>query len=312
MPTLSPAVQAALLMLLANACGAGMNAVIRHLAAELHPFEIAFFRNLFGLLAMLPFLGGLGIGMLRTRHLGRLLMTGGAQVFSMLSMFSAIALMPLAEVTALSFTKPLFATIGAALVLHEVVRARRWSAVAIGFVGVMIVVRPGAETMTPAAGLALASTLVFAGITLAIKRLVMLERATVVVLYQALVTAALSLPPALLFWRLPSLGAWPWLALTGVLGTVGWLCFTRAFQLADASALMPYEFLKLPMVALLAYWVFAEVPSVWTWLGGAVIFTSTVYIAHREAKVARTARAARVTGGGVMAPPVRPGAGGAS
>jgi drug/metabolite transporter (DMT)-like permease len=102
----------------------------------------------------------------------------------------------------------------------------------------------------------------------------------------------MSLPPALAFWQLPSAGAWPLLVLTGVLGTGGWLAFTRAFQLADASAIAPYEFSKLPIVALLAYLLFAEVPSLWTWLGGAVIFTSTVYIAQREAAVARRRRLA--------------------
>jgi len=307
MSALSPAVQVALLMLLANACGSGMNVVIRVLSAELHPFEIAFFRNLFGFLVMLPFLGGFGLGMLRTRYGGRLFLTGVAQVVSMLCFFTAITLMPLGQLTALSFTKPLFATIGAALVLHEVVRGRRWAAVAIGFLGVLIVVQPGVDTVTPAAGLVLASTLIFAGIALAIKRLVGLERPHTIVLYQSLCTTILCLPPALVVWRWPSLEALLLLALIGVFGTVGWLCFTRAFQLADASAIMPYEFAKLPLTALFAYMLFAEVPTLWTWVGGALIFGSTVYIAHREAQVARTAFAASASGGGVMAPPARPG-----
>jgi drug/metabolite transporter (DMT)-like permease len=311
MASLAPAIQAALLMVLADACGSVMNVVIRHLSAELHPFEIAFFRNFFGFLAVLPFLGGLGLGILRTHHLLRLLATGAGQAISMLTMFVAIAAMPLAQLTALTFTKPLFVTIGAALILHEVVRARRWSAVGIGFVGILIVVRPGSEAMQPAAILALISSVVFAGVALAIKDLVRSERIHTVVLYQAGFTAILSLPPALLFWHWPSLGAWPLLALTGVLGTIGWLAFTRAFQLADASALMPYEFLKLPMMAVLAYLFFAEVPHIWTWIGGTVIFASTVYITHREAQLARERLAADASRD-VIVDPSPPSGGGAS
>jgi drug/metabolite transporter (DMT)-like permease len=308
MPSLSPALQVALLMTASNACAAGMNVTIRVLSEDLHPFEIAFFRNLFGFLCMLPFLGGIGLGMLRTRHAPRLLATGAAQVVSMLCFFSAIALMPLGQLTALAFTKPLFATIGAALILHEVVRARRWTAIAIGFVGVLIVVQPGAEPVPPAAALVLASTLIFAGIALAIKRLVMVERTHTIVLYQSLFTTVLCLPPALLTWVTPSLEALLLLALIGAFGTIGWLCFTHAFKLADASAIMPHEFVKLPLTAFLAFLLFAEVPTLWTWIGGAVIFGSTLYIAHREARVTRTDLAAVSTGGGVMAPPARPGA----
>jgi drug/metabolite transporter (DMT)-like permease len=306
-PTLSAPLEAACLMLLANACAAGMNVTIRVVADEIHPFEIAFFRNLFGFLVMLPFLGGLGLAAFRTRYAGRLLATGSAQVVSMLCFFTAITLMPLGQLTALSFTKPLFATVGAALILHEVVRGRRWSAVAIGFLGVLIVVQPLAEPVPPAAGLVLASTVIFAGIALAIKRLVAVESPRTIVLYQSLVTTVLCLPPALLVWRWPGLEAFAMLAMIGVFGTVGWLAFTRAFQLADASAIMPYEFAKLPLTAILAWLMFAEVPTVWTWIGGALIFASTVYIAHREARVARTDLAAAASGGGVMAPPARPG-----
>ena len=123
-------------MLLANFCVAGMTATIRVASHELHPFEIAFFRNLFGFVFVLPFLWRAGLGMLRAHAPGRLLVSSGGHLVAMLCYFLAVAYMPLAELTALAFTKPLFATLGAALVLHEVVRGRRWSAIAIGFVGV--------------------------------------------------------------------------------------------------------------------------------------------------------------------------------
>jgi drug/metabolite transporter (DMT)-like permease len=303
-PVLSPPLRAALLMLLANVCVAGMTATIRVASHELHPFEIAFFRNLFGFVFVLPFLWRAGLGMLRAHAPGRLLVSSAGHLAAMLCYFLAVAYMPLAELTALSFTKPLFATVGAAFVLHEVVRGRRWGAIATGFLGVMIVLRPGAEAFSPYAGLVLLSAVASAAVVLMIKQMTLRDGSTTIVLYQTLFLTALSLPPALWFWRTPGLESVALVALIGALGTIAWLCFTRAFALADASAVMPYEFLKLPITAALAYLMFAEVPSVWTWLGGAVIFGASIYIAHREAKVARMRAAAEPA----VLPPLRPGA----
>jgi len=290
---LSAPVRATLLMLLGSAAVAAMNCTIRLAAAELHPFEIAFFRNLFGLAAMLPVLSGMGASILRARRPGLIALSGVGHVVAMLTYFTAIVYLPIAEVTALSFTKPLFATIGAALILHEVVRGRRWTAVALGFLGVVLVLRPGVEAFSPYAGLVLLSALSIAGVTLMIKRLTATDSTPTIVLYQSLFLTLYTVPFAIATWTTPSLSGLVLSALTGVLGTVSWLSFTRAFALVDASAAMPFEFAKLPFAALFAYLLFAEVPTLWTWLGGAVIFGSTFYIAQREASVARAARAAR-------------------
>jgi drug/metabolite transporter (DMT)-like permease len=307
--SVSAPVRAALLMLLANLCVAAMTCTIRIAAADLHPFEIAFFRNLFGVVFLLPFLVPAGLGVIRTHALGRLVVSSGGHLIAMLAYFLAAAVMPLAELTALAFTKPLFASIGAALILHEIVRARRWSAIAIGFVGVLIVLRPGAEAFSPYAGLVLLSALASAAVALMVKQMTRGDGATTIVLYQSLFLTVLSLPPALLFWQTPSLSNLLLVALIGALGTITWLCFTRAFALADASAVMPLEFLKLPFTALLAFLLFAQVPSIWTWLGGALIFASTIYVSHREARIARVRAAAAATGAEAStAPPARPAA----
>jgi drug/metabolite transporter (DMT)-like permease len=283
---LSPAVQAALLMLFGAAMVAAMNSTVRLVTDAVHPFEATFFRSLFGLIAILPLLGG-RLWVIRTRRLGRLALMGSGHLLAMVLFFTALAHLPLAEVTALSFTKPLFATLGAALLLGEVVRARRWGAMLIGFAGVLIVLQPGVETVSPYAGLVLLSTVSIAGTTLLIKTLTTTESAPTIVLYQSVFMTLFSLPLCLLTWRTPDLATWLLMALTGLLGTLSWLSFTRAFALADASAVMPFEFAKLPLTALIAYILFAEVPTVWTWIGGAVIFASTIYIAQREAAIAR-------------------------
>ena len=306
-PALSPPLEAALLMLLANFCVAAMTATIRVVSHELHPFEIAFFRNLFGFVFVLPFLWRAGLGTLRAHAPGRLFVSSGGHLAAMLGYFLAVAYMPLAELTALAFTKPLFATLGAALVLREVVRGRRWSAIGLGFLGVLIVMRPGAEAFSPYAVYVLLSAVASAAVVLMIKQMTLRDGSTTIVFYQTLFLTGLSLPPALWFWRAPGLESLVLVALIGALGTGAWLCFTRAFALADASAVMPYEFLKLPITAALAYLMFAEVPSVWTWLGGAVIFGASIYIAQREARGARVEPAAGDVRA-VAGPPLRPGA----
>jgi drug/metabolite transporter (DMT)-like permease len=209
-------------------------------------------------------------------------------LLGMLGFFLAIVYLPLAEVIALAFSKPLFATVGAALILREVVRARRWSAVALGFAGVLIVLQPSAQAISPYAVLVLLGALMSAITSLMIKRLTASEAISTIVWYQALFATALALPLCLLHWRMPDPMGWLLLIAIGALGTVSWLTATRAFFLIDASAVVPFEFLRLPFAALVAYLWFAEVPSVWTWLGGALIFGTSIYIAQREARLART------------------------
>jgi len=298
LPILPPAIEAALLMVLGAACVALQNGMIRIVSAEIHTFEIVFFRNLFGLAAMLPFLGGVGLNMFRTHHPGQLLLMSVWHLLGMVGFFLAIVYLPLAEVIALAFSKPLFATVGAALILREVVRARRWSAVALGFVGVLIVLQPGAQAISPYAVLVLLGALMGAITSLMIKRLTATEAISTIVWYQALFATVLALPLCLLQWRMPDPMGWLLLIAIGALGTVSWLTATRAFFLIDASAVVPFEFLRLPFAALVAYLWFAEVPSVWTWLGGALIFATSIYIAQREARLARaqTIKAARDPG----------------
>ncbi len=271
-------------------CVATQNALIRVTSEDIHTFEIVFFRNLFGLAAMLPLLVRSGPSMLRVGHPGGLLLMSIFHLAGMVCYFLAIAYLPLADVIALSFSKPLFVTLGAALLLAEVVKARRWSAVLVGFLGVLIVLRPGADVISPYALVVLVGTIMGAATSLMIKRLTGVESVSAIVLYQALFATVLSLPLCLLHWRMPDMTEWALLITIGALGTLSWLSATRALALIDASAMAPFEFLRLPFAALIAYLMFAEIPELTTWLGGAVIFAAAIYIARREAKAASDAR----------------------
>lgn len=299
---LSVPVQGALWMLLAAALFSVLNALIRQLSAELHPFQVVFFRNLFGLVFMLPWLLWAGRGMLRTTRLRGHIVRALTGLGAMLSWFYGVSVLPLGEAVALSFTAPLFATIGAALFLGETVRLRRWSATVAGFLGVLVILRPGAEAISTPALIVLLSAAISAASALQVKSLSRTEPAAAVVTYMVLFLTPMSLVPALFVWQMPSAEALGWAVLMGAVASLGHLCLTRALQLADASAVMPFDYAKLPVSALIGYLLYDEVLDAWTWVGAGIICAATIYIAHREAVVARRARAALSVVGGPPGP----------
>lgn len=209
----------------------------------------------------------------------------------MLTGFWALVHLPLAQAVALSYTTPLFVTILAVVVLGEVVRARRWTAVVIGFIGVLVILRPGVDGLQFGALVAIASSALAASSAISIKFLSRTEPADAIVIWMVLIMTPMSLLPALPVWRAPDPSAWLWVVVTGGLGTLGHLCMTRAYQTADVSALQPLNFLQLPIVAFIAWLLFAERVDSWTVAGAGIIFASTAYIARREARLHR----ARVT-----------------
>ena len=286
---LSPPLAAALYMLAASLFFACLSALIRHLSTTLHPFEVAFFRNLFGLAFMLPWLMRSGVAGLRTGRLKLYWLRSLLGLFSMLCWFSALALVPFTQAVALSFTAPLFSTMGAALVLGETVRRRRWTATLVGFAGVIIILRPGVEGLSLGQLLAVLSAAFSAVTVLMVKELSRTEPANAVVTYMVLLTTPISLVPALFVWQWPGWQAWPFVVGLGALGTLGHLCYTRSFALADASAVMPYDYTRLLFVAAIAWFAFAEAPDLWTWVGAAVIVGSAIYIARREAQLRKPA-----------------------
>ena len=277
-------VRGALWMVTSCACFSSMTALIRHLTEGMHPFEVGFFRNLFGLVFVLPWMWRGGLANLRTRRIALHGLRAVISLGALMCWFTAVSLMPIAEVTALSFTTPLFATVGAALFLHEVVRARRWLATAVGFAGAMIILRPGVEAITLPAVLALAASAFIAVSVLLVKSLSRTDSAATIVFYMALMTTPLSLVPALFYWTAPAPETWAWLAALGLLATLAHLTLVRAFAAGDASAVLPFDFSRLIFVALLGYVFFAEKPDLWTWIGAAVIFGATLYSARHEAR----------------------------
>ncbi len=282
-------------MLAAAGTGTFMSTAVRLASSELHPMQVAFFRCCFGVLYMMPWLIRSGLSTMRTTRMRLYWFRAFVAAASLLSWFYAVSRMPIAEATALGFTTPLFATMGAALILRETVRLRRWSATIIGFLGVLLIVRPGLNSIGLPALLALFSSVTAAGSVLLIKTLARTEAANAIVTYTMLFLTPMALGPALLVWQTPSLKALGLCLLVGVIGTSSALCQTRAFACADASAVLPIDYIRLPFVALIGFLAFGEVPDHYVWFGGAIIAGASIYIARREAIVARSALAAAAT-----------------
>lgn len=198
--------------------------------------------------------------------------------------FAGFGVLPLAEATSLGFTAPLFATLGAVFFLHEIVRFRRWFAILFGFIGTLIILRPGLQIITPEALYILIGAIFVAGGFMLVKILSKTESPTTMVLFMALFLTPLSLIPALFVWVWPSPEAWIWLIIVGTTATCGHLLFNRAFAVTDVTAVLPFDYCRLIFAAGIGLFMFNEMPDMWTWIGGSVIFSSTIYIANRESK----------------------------
>jgi drug/metabolite transporter (DMT)-like permease len=267
-----------------------MNVLIRVAAQSMHPFEVAFFRCLFGLVLVIPWIIRSGPALSRSRNSGFYLLRAGVGVVSMVTWFYGITVVPLATATAVNFTAPLFATLAAALILREDVRLRRWSAVVLGFVGVLVIMRPGSERLDANLLILLVSSATAAMNNITVKFLARTEPPGRIVALFMLYLTPLSLIPALFVWQWPDPRTFGALVGLGCLGTIAHLSVARALASADASACAPFEFARLPFAALIGFLWFGEVTDLWTWAGAAIIAGSSVYVAHREARLARLER----------------------
>lgn len=276
-----------ILMLASTFLFAAMHGSIRHVSADMHPFEIAFFRNLFGFFLLAPLMMRSRGALLRTRRLPLHALRAVLNTVAMILFFTALASAPLAEVTALGFAAPVFATILAIFMLGEKVGIRRWSAILAGFLGAIVILRPGFQEISSGALAAFISAGVWAFVLIIIKRLGRTESALTTSAYMVILVTPLSLIPALFVWSWPSLTDIPWLIAIGILGTIGQTLVAHALKTADTQVVMPMEFVRLIWIALIGYFIFTEVPSVYTWIGGMIIVGSASYIAYRESRVAK-------------------------
>lgn len=265
-----------------------MDTVGKHLTESFHPLQIVWGRYFFFLAGLAPLIAASGLirDMVPNRP-GLQVLRGLCMLGSAIIFLSALSHLPLAQATVIGFASPFFVTLLSIPLLGEVVRARRWMAIAIGFCGVLIVVRPGSEAFQLAMLLPVASALCWAFGLIITRRMGDDDDPLITLLWTALVGLAGASAVVWTAWTPPDLAGWGWMAATGLLNIGGQFFLIRAFQHGDASVIAPFSYSTIVWAALFGYIAFATVPDAHTWLGSAVIIASGLYIWHRERVLAR-------------------------
>ena len=289
---LPPNVQGALWLVSGGFIFTCNGVMIRLLSEQIESVQTAFFRAFFSVLMLLPLMAS---GQVRPWHSKRIVGHFWRTTMGTVSMvlgFYALSMLPLADATALGFSQPLFSVCVAALILREKVRWRRWSATVVGFIGVLVMVRPGAGSLQPGALVALANALTVSLSILLVRRLSDSESPLMILTQFAIWSTLLLAVPAIWVWRWPS--AWGWVLAVGVSAsaTIGQYFWVQAFKAGEMSAVAPFEYLRLPFAVFMGWLIFGQMPEIWTYVGAAIVIASALYIAQREAQLARERRRA--------------------
>jgi len=279
-------VAGALWMLLSCALIAGVATIGRHVTtAGVPPMQVVFLRLVFALITMSPLLIWRGADLVRTVQIRTYAIRSAIGLLAMTTWFVGLSLVPVGEVTAISFLSPLFATVFAVLLLGEVVRLRRWMATLVGFVGALVILRPGMTEISFGVWMIIISAIAMGLSTMFIKRLTDGDDADKVVFISTLLMTPFMLVPAILVWEWPEPELWFYLLALGPVATLGHVTLARAFVAADGSFVMGFDFARLPFAVLYGYLAFGEIIDLWTWAGAAIIFAASLYIARREAQL---------------------------
>ena len=276
-------------MLLAVAIFSCMDGLIKWLSATYPTIEIVFFRSAFAFLPLLPALLRGGRAALRTRR--PFVQAGRAAIglVSMAAFFYCFRQMPLADVFGIAFSAPIFVTAFSVPLLGERVGIRRWSAVVVGFLGVLVMVRPDSGLFASASWIALFATVLYALGQIFVRDLTRTETTTCIVFYVTLTTTLVSATAMPFVWVMPGPGDAALLAAVGILGGLAQLAFTRAFRLAPAAVVSPFDYTGLLYAGVIGYSVWGDVPTLTFLVGAAIVMASGLYILHRETRLARRA-----------------------
>ena len=235
---------------------------------------------------MLPILRSTGLAAIKMKNKKLFFIRAFVGAIGMIAGFTCLTLIPLAQATAISFSQPLFITIGATLFLGEIIKARRIAAIIVGIIGMLIIVQPGFSGFSFGIILAIISALALSINALIVKKLTLTDTPQAIIMWMVIMLIPITLITAVPVWQWPNLVTWLYLWGIAILGTMAHFAWTKSYAMAEITSLEPIGFIKLPIIALLGWVIFLEIPGTWTWVGGFIIFTSTIYISHRETKAA--------------------------
>ena len=273
----------ALLAIGATLFGSFMGAGVKLLSNELHPIIICFYRCLMGLIIITPFVARNNFRALQTDNMRLQIFRALINIISMICWFSAIGMMHFEKATALGFTTPLFTTVLAVLILGEVIRFHRTAALLLGFVGILIIIRPGYMPFEFGTILMLIASFSFSFVLIFVKKLSATDSSLTIIFYHLLYMTPAFFILSIFYWENINLNQLIIFILMGASGLLSHWCLAQAFKMSDTTFVMPLQFTKLIWASLIGLFIFAEQPDIWTWVGGVIIFISVVYITYREA-----------------------------
>lgn len=263
----------------------------RQAGKSLHVFQIMEIRSLLGIVLFLPMIATAGgLRAMRTRRIGAHLARNGVHYVAQFLWFLAITMIPIADVVAIEFTGPVWVALLAVVALGERMTVARVAAVALGIIGVAIIVRPGLDRVDVGQVVALLAAIGFAGSIILVKSLTRTESVVSIIFWMLVIQSAIGAVPAAIVWQSPPPDLWPWLVVIAICGTYSHFCMTHALRHADATTVVPLDFLRVPLTALAAWLVFAERFDVFTILGAAVILGGNLLNLKRGASPAPAER----------------------
>lgn len=270
-------IQGALLILLGEALLAVMGGLIKHLSQELPTELIVFYRNLFGLLLLLPIIFKSGFSQLKTQQLPMHILRASLGLTAMYGFFFVLGNMPLAEAFLVKLTTPFFMPIVAALWLGESIRRKNLGAIIIGFIGVIFILRPGTDSFEPIAMIGLGAAALAGSAKVCIRRMGGTENSVTIVFYFGLFSSCLSLIPLLWSWQVPLAHHWPYILCMGLMGTLGQLALTRAYRIANPGQIGPYVYSSVVYGAALGWFIWGEALLISTLFGSALIIAAGLW-----------------------------------
>ena len=253
-------------------------AIGRYMAPDIEVFQIVFLRNAFAVFFMLPWLISVGLSGMRTKQIGRHVFRGFMSSTNVTLLFAAVALIPIVDMSAIGFLQPVIASAIAGFVLGEVVSRYRWLAIASGFAGALIVIRPGFGEFNLGTAFALGSALSGALVSIMIKSLVRTDPPDTIAAWLFVTQALILFIPTIIVWNNPTPEQWGLFALIGFVSVILQRTYNRGVQAADMSIAMPFNFTRLIWATMLGWIVFSELPDIWTWIGGMIIFSASIWL----------------------------------
>jgi drug/metabolite transporter (DMT)-like permease len=252
---------------------------------DVNVYVAGFFRFFLGLVIILPYIIKNKDAVLKTTHLKQHFLRAILGLPAMLIYFSALVLLPIEKLTAISFVVPLIVTILAVFFLGEKIYIYRTLALILGFSGMLVIIRPGFVDISIGVYMVLFSALLWSVNIIITKKISKDDSAITILAYQSIFMSLLSFFIVIFFWEMPSLKTFIYLILAAMCGTVLHLTLNHAFKLVDVSMTQPYSFLNLVFASIIGYFVFDEMPDLYTWIGALIIFTGVLIISYREMKL---------------------------